>query len=459
MNAERPSILLVEDDVVSAEIYKAFLNEMPIKLMHAETGEKALLWIQGFMPNIVLLDLDLPDMNGMEILKYVQKRRLNIAVIIITVEESVNIIVEAMRNGAFDFIGKPLEQGKLLKTLKNALAQQEFYRKNFEISKYHGFVGASESIRMIYRIIEHIATSKAPVLITGESGTGKDLCAAAIHTQSRRSKKPFTVLNCAAIPKDLIASELFGHTKGSFTGAINDRRGAASQADEGTLFLDEIGDLELSLQATLLRFLQTGKFRRIGENEEESADVRFIFATNCDLAKKIHDGQFREDLYYRMNVVNISMPALRHRKDDIPLMANHFLVKFAKNEDKDFTHFSPEAEKLLLEYPWPGNVRQLQNVIQSVVVLYDDEIVTDSMLSNVIKKSQPKLLKENKSKLTEEYSEEIKPLWKTEKDAIEKAIKHCNGSIERAAKLLEIGPATIYRKKKQWNRSKNYDKN
>jgi len=459
MNVENPSVLLIEDDVVSAEIYKAFLNEMPIKLMHAETGESALSLIQGFMPNIVLLDLDLPDINGMQILKYIQKRRLNIAVIIITAEESINTVVEAMRNGAFDFIGKPLEQKKLLNTLSNALEQQEFYRRNFEISKYHGFVGSSESIRMIYRIIEHIATSKAPVLITGESGTGKDLCAAAIHAQSRRNKKSFVVLNCAAIPKDLIASELFGHTKGAFTGAISDRRGAASQADEGTLFLDEIGDLDLSLQATLLRFLQTGKFRRIGEDEEESADVRFIFATNCDLAAKIGEGQFREDLYYRMNVVNITMPALRHRKDDIPLMANHFLLKFAKNEEKDFNHFSPEAAKLLLEYPWPGNVRQLQNVIQSVVVLYDGDVVTDTMLLNLIKKSQPKILKSSKSKLSEEYSHEIKPLWEIEKDAIEKAIKHCNGSVERAAKLLEIGPATIYRKKKQWKRSKNYNKN
>jgi len=459
MHIEKPSVLLIEDDIVSAEIYKAFLTEMPVKLMHAETGQNAMLLIQGFMPNIVLLDLDLPDMNGMQILKHIQKRRLNIAVIIITSEESVNIVVEAMRNGAFDFIGKPLERGKLLNSLKNALDRLEFYRRNFEVNKYHGFVGASESIRMIYRIIEHIATSKAPVLITGESGTGKDLCASAIHSQSRRSKKSFVVLNCAAIPKDLIASELFGHTKGAFTGAVSDRRGAASQADEGTLFLDEIGDLDLSLQATLLRFLQTGKFRRIGEDEEESADVRFIFATNCDLASKINEGQFREDLYYRMNVVNITMPALRHRKDDIPLMANHFLIKFAKSEEKDFTHFSPEAEKLLLEYPWPGNVRQLQNVIQSIVVLYDGSVITDSMLMNVIKKSQPKNLKAGKSKSSEEYFQEIKPLWKIEKDAIEKAIKYCNGSVERAAKLLEIGPATIYRKKKQWKRNKNYDKN
>jgi len=451
MNTEKPSVLLIEGDLVSAEIYKAFLSEIPIKLMHVETGESALLLIKGLMPNIILLDLELPDMNGMQILKYIQQHKLNTAVVIITANESVNVVVEAMRNGAFDFIGKPFRREDLLRTLSSALDEQEFYRKNFEINKYHGFIGVSEPIRMIYRIIEHIATSKAPVLITGESGTGKDLCAAAIHAQSRRNKKSLVVLNCAAIPKELIASELFGHTKGAFTGAISDRRGAASQADGGSLFLDEIGDLDLPLQATLLRFLQTGKFRRIGEDEEEGADVRFIFATNCDLASKIAMGEFREDLYYRMNVVNISMPALRHRKEDIPLIANHFLMRFSKNENKGFTHFSEEAKQLLWDYPWPGNVRQLQNVLQSVVVLNSGKEVTDSMLLNIINKSQPKYIKPYKSKQqTEEYPAGIKPLWQVEKEAIEKAIKHCDGSVERAAKLLQIGPATIYRKRKQW---------
>jgi DNA-binding NtrC family response regulator len=310
-------------------------------------------------------------------------------------------------------------------------------------------------MQAVYRIIESAAPSKATVFITGESGTGKEVCAEAIHQCSPRSEQPFIALNCAAIPHDLMESEIFGHVKGSFTGAQGDRKGAASLADGGTLFLDEICEMDLDLQSKLLRFIQTGTLQRVGSGKLETVDVRFVCATNRDPLVEVKAGRFREDLYYRLHVIPLSLPPLRERGEDILLLARNLLQNYAREENKRFKDFDAEAVRVLLDYPWPGNVRELQNVVRNIVVLNDRELVSPDILppplsgrrgmtaamapvSSASGSAEPLL------------NTPIRPLWLVEKETIEQAIASCDGNIPKAAALLEISPSTIYRKKQSW---------
>ena len=294
-----------------------------------------------------------------------------------------------------------------------------------------------------YRIIESAASSKATVFIPGESGTGKELAAEAIHNLSPRNSGPFVVLNCGAIPKDLMESEIFGHVRGAFTGATADRNGAAKRADGGTLFLDEICEMDLNLQTKLLRFIQAGSLQRVGGGELEKVDVRFVCATNQDPAQAIEKGRLREDLYYRLHVIPLQLPALRERGGDVMLIANAFLSQFAGEEGKRFSGFTADVEAVLENYPWPGNVRQMLNVIRNVTVLHDGDLVTLDMLPDPLglpggpADRQP-------------GNGAIRPLWQIEKDAIEHAIAACQGNIPKAAVLLGISASTIYRKKQTW---------
>jgi len=313
-------------------------------------------------------------------------------------------------------------------------------------------------MQTVYRIIDSAAPSTATVFITGESGTGKELCAAAIHRQSPRRDGPFVALNCGAIPRDLMESEIFGHVRGAFTGAAKDRLGAAGQADKGTLFLDEIGEMDLELQTKLLRFVQTGTYQKVGDTRLNAVDVRFVCATNRDPLKEVAEGRFREDLYYRLHVIPIHMPALRERAEDVLPLAHHFLMRLAQEEGKGFRGFAPDVEEILLAYQWPGNVRQLQNVIRNVVVLQKGELVTAGMLPSPLNSGVPGRPDNVASARAADVvppppatPAQLKPLWLVEREAIERAIAYCGGNIPRAAALLEVSPSTIYRKRQAWS--------
>ena len=452
---KKATVLLIEDDLVVSETYKAYLDNEPINLVHITNGHDVFKYCNYNTPQVLILDLMLPDMNGMDILKKIKQQQMNCAVIIITGQKSAAITDEAMRYGAFNLLKKPFEASQLLFVLHNAIRQSNLYDEINSYQKtqrnsYHDFIGASKEIRTVYQIIDTIATAKASVFIEGESGTGKELCATAIHKESLRKDKPFVALNCGSFPKDLIESQLFGHIKGAYTGAINNRDGAATSANGGTLFLDEIGEMDIALQSILLRFVQTGKFRRVGSDKEEKVDIRFICATNREIKTEIKAGNFRKDLYYRLNIISLKMPALRQRGNDILLIAKHFLKHYNKEENKLFQSFSTEVEQQLLNYYWPGNVRELQNLIHRIVVMNNSKTVTSEMLSTLISDTQ---FEEQAPKIIQSSSlDTIRPLKEVEKDAIIQAMKLTNGNVTEAAKRLKIAPLTIYRKYEGWGK-------
>ncbi|MGF1526592.1 MAG: sigma-54-dependent transcriptional regulator [Candidatus Competibacterales bacterium] len=454
-------VLLVEDSPALAKVYSAYLKGTPHRVVAAATGAEALAHLEGELPHVVLLDLKLPDMDGMTILKQIQSRALPCAVVVITAHGSVDVAVEAMRCGAVDFLEKPFDAKRLRVTVANALERRRLvelvdHYRELDRDHYCGFIGASLAMQRVYHTIDAAAPSKATVFITGESGTGKEVCAEAIHRRGPRQEGPFVPLNCAAIPRDLMESEIFGHVKGAFTGAVGSRTGAAARADGGTLFLDEICEMDLDLQAKLLRFIQTGTFQPVGGTALTSVDVRFVCATNRDPLAEVAAGRFREDLYYRLHVIPIALPPLREREDDVMLIAHHFLAQYAREEGKAFGGFDGEAADRLRRYPWPGNVRQLQNVVRNIAVLHRGERVTEAMLPpplDGLTGPSPAPLASPEGAppaLTGAKTSPLRPLWQVERDAIEAAIAHCNGNIPRAAALLEISPSTIYRKRQVW---------
>jgi two-component system repressor protein LuxO len=467
MASERPKVLIVEDSMSLGAVYRAYLRDEPLDVAHVPDGASAMARIKRDPPQAILLDLQLPDMDGMDILRYVHENRMPVSVVIITGHGSVDKAVDAMRYGAFDFVEKPLNQKRLIVTLRNAIDKLHMsnlvdrIKDDFQRDHYQGFVGGSLPMQAIYRIIDSVAPSRATVFVTGESGTGKEVCAEAIHRQSDRRDAAFVPLNCAAIPHDLMESEIFGHVKGAFTGAVRDRVGAAKQADGGTLFLDEIAEMDLDLQSKLLRFVQTGAFQRVGGTDLEKVDVRFICATNRDPLAEVAAGRFREDLFYRLHVIPIHLPALRERPDDILELASYFLMRHAQEEGKQWQGFDPEVESVFLAYDWPGNVRQLQNVIQNVVVLYDGDLVTRKMLppplnAVMIGKRQSPLTTASAVAAPADHaialgSKAIRPLKDIEREAIENAIAHFEDNIPRAAAALGVSPSTIYRKRQTWD--------
>jgi two-component system repressor protein LuxO len=462
MSEKTANVLLVEDSQSLATAYMQYLAKQPYRVTHVMTGREALEAIDNQVPNAVLLDLELPDMNGREILAHIRKQAIPAAVIVITAHGSVDVAVEVMRSGAVDFIEKPFSADRLAVTLKNALRRQnlEEFVDMHRRDHFHGFVGSSLSMQTVYHIIDSAAASKATVFITGESGTGKEVCAQAIHEASPRHEKPFVALNCAAIPRDLMESEIFGHTKGAFTGAVTAREGAAARADGGTLFLDEICEMDMDLQSKLLRFIQTSSFQKVGSNTLQTVDIRFVCATNRDPMEEVRAGRFREDLYYRLHVIPIELPPLRLREDDVILIARHLLQTYSREENKHFERFAPETESVLRAFDWPGNVRQLQNVIRNIVVLNDHDVVTPAMLppplSDLGTATFPPPTAagpppgEAMTLAGHINAGAIRPLWQIEKQVIEQTIEHCDGNVPKAAALLDISPSTIYRKRQQW---------
>src|SRR5580704_2584185 len=351
----KPRLLLVEDTPSILRLYHEVLKKLDVELIDAVTGASALDALNEAIPDIVLLDLELPDANGLDILRRIRTRNLPCAVIVVTAHGSVNVAVEAMREGAYDFIIKPFPPDRLIVTVRNALERRQLQTLAAATGvakegRFYGLIGASLPMRAVYHVIESTASSRATVFITGESGTGKELCAQAIHQLSPRRDGPFVALNCGAIPRELMESEIFGHVRGAFTGAVGGREGAVARAKGGTLFLDEICEMDPVLQVKLLRVLQSGEFQKVGGSETEHADIRYVCATNRDPWAEVQAGRFREDLYYRLHVVPCQMPPLRARDDDVLLLARHFLTLYAKEEGKEFIDFDDGATQALRRY-------------------------------------------------------------------------------------------------------------
>lgn len=466
----RHKILLVEDVVALATTFGTHLENDGAEVHICHTAADALVKLEQNVYSLILLDLQLPDSDGLQLLKEIRGSGNTSSVIVVTSNASSDLAVEAMRMGARDYLVKPLTPNRLLVTVRNTLelvSLEELVRSENKLSGFEGFIGSSDVMQAIYRTIENISQSKATVFISGESGTGKELCAEAIHRQSPRRKGPFIAVNCGAIPKDLIETELFGHVKGSFTGAVSDRQGAASLADGGTLFLDEICEMDLALQTKLLRFLQTGSLQRIGSEKLEQVDVRVVCATNKDPYVETMEGRFREDLYYRLNVIPIYMPPLRERDDDAVQIANELVKKFSQEEGKSFSHISPVASASLLNNSWPGNVRELANVVRRVVVMHEGPVVELGMLPGPVRKGesqsvvstggvQPAQVTESPkvaSSVTQKtWVPDGKTLATLEREIIEATIDRCQGNVPRAAAVLGVSPSTLYRKRTSWQR-------
>lgn len=467
-----PHIVLVDDTKSLADMYAEFLHGLRYDVTKIYTGADLLSHLAKNPDNtdLLILDVKLPDMDGLDLLVRLRSMDFNAPVIVITGHGSINTAVEAMRRGAADFLVKPFAIEKLADSVARSLQQAGLTTKASGIAAeeslteteerhahtttnragFGGFIGISQPMQVIYDIIENAAASNATAFITGESGTGKEICAEAIHRYSKRSKQPFVAINCAAIPRELLESELFGHVKGAFTGAVADREGAVAQAYGGTLFLDEIAEMAPDMQTKLLRFLQNLTYQKVGGNKTEKANVRVICATNRDPLEEIRAGRLRQDLYYRLHVIPIHMPPLRSRPTDIIDLADYFLKLYAREEGKQFVSLSPETEKKLLAYPWPGNIRQLQNVIRGIVVLHNTKLVTPELLPTDFAVSYARAAETVFP--TGGNGNDVTPLWQVEKQAIEKAISLCAGNIPKAAAMLEISPSTIYRKKLSWDK-------
>jgi two-component system repressor protein LuxO len=454
-------ILLVEDTPSMALLLKGYLERGGHRVTMVATGREALERLRMDLPEVVVLDLNLPDLDGRQVLAEAARRQDDCSVVVVTGDGSLQTVVEAMRAGAFDYVVKPVAADRLNTTVRNALERTRLRRKVDALERTGretslcDLIGTSPAMRAVYRTIEAAAPSGATVFLTGESGTGKELAAEAIHKLGLRHAGRFIALNCAAIPENLVESEIFGHVRGSFTGAVADRPGAASQANRGTLFLDEICEMRLDLQGKLLRFLQTGTFQPIGGSRLEQVDVRIICATNLEPWVETRAGRFREDLYYRLNVLPLRMPPLRERGDDVLLIARWLLARFAGEEGRRFAHLDPAAEEVLLAHGWPGNVRELENVLRNAVVMYDGDVLTADMLSfshvSTLLASSPTASRADASGIASWSAErDIIPLRHVERVAVERAITLCNGNVPRAAAFLGVSPSTLYRKRQGW---------
>jgi two-component system response regulator AtoC len=437
---KRAKILVVDDEAVIRESLRDWLSDVSYEVFTAENGSQALEIIEREGLGIVITDLVMPGMDGIELMKRAKEIVPNIEVIIITAYGSIPTAISAMREGAYDYIEKPFcpERAELL--IEKLVEHQELVKENLSLQqklgeryKFENIIAKSPKMQRVIEMIKVVAKSNATVLITGESGTGKELVARAIHSQSHRQSKPFIAVSCAALPESLLESELFGHEKGSFTGAYAQKKGKFEIADRGTLFLDEVGEMSTNIQVHLLRVLEEKEFTRVGGNEPIKVDVRVISATNEDLKQAIVNGQFREDLYYRLNVVTIELPPLRERRDEIPLLAEHFLKKFTTENQKAINGFSPEATDFLLKYDWPGNVRELENAVERAVILAKNSYieVADLPHENLFRTGSTL------------WGQMLKGV---EKSHIMNILAQTGGNYSQAARILGISRMTLYNK-------------
>ena len=440
----KAKILVVDDEAIVRESLRDWLSDCGYQIFTAENGHQALEIIERERLSIVITDLVMPEMDGIELMKRAKDIIPNIEVIIITAYGSITTAIAAMKEGAYDYIEKPFcpERAELL--VQKLVEHQGLIEENISLHqkleeryRFENIIAKSPKMQQVIEVIKIVAKSNATVLIMGDSGTGKELVARAIHAQSHRRGKPFIAVSCAALPESLLESELFGHEKGSFTGAYAQKKGKFEIANRGTLFLDEIGEMSANIQVHLLRVLEEKEFTRVGGNELIKVDVRVVSATNKDIRKAVASGQFREDVYYRLNVVTIELPPLRERKEDIPLLAQHFLKKFAMENQKEIAGFSPDVTDFLLKYEWPGNVRELENAIERAVILAQNSNieVTDLPHQNLplARSASPgKMLKE------------------AEKNHILNILTETEGNYSEAARILGISRMTLYNKAREY---------
>ena len=441
---KKAKILVVDDEAVIRVSLHEWLTDAGYQVFTAENGSQALEIIQKEELRIVIADLVMPGMDGIELMKKSKELSPNIEVVIITAYGSIPTAITAMREGAYDYIEKPFCPERVELLIEKLVEHQELIEENLSLHqklddrhRFENIIAKSSRMQQVVEVIKVVAKSNATVLITGETGTGKELVARAIYSQSHRCGKPFVAVSCAALPESLLESELFGHEKGSFTGAYTQKKGKFEVANRGTLFLDEIGEMSANIQVHLLRVLEEKEFTRVGGNEPIKVDVRVISATNRDAKEIVGNGQFREDLYYRLNVVNIELPPLKERREDIPLLAQHFLKKFALENQKEIAGFSPEATDFLLRYEWPGNVRELENAIERAVILTQNPFieVADLPQQNL---APARLISLERN------------LKQIEKNHIQNVLTETGGNYTEAARILGISRMTLYNRTKAY---------
>jgi two-component system response regulator AtoC len=450
------TLLVADDDASIRSLLKQLLSDEGFNVLEASTGIEVVDKVKESSPDLVIMDVRMPELDGIEALSRIKASNPKTSVLIMTAFGSSNAAIRAMELGAFDYITKPFELDRITHTVKRVLEYQDLVAEvgvlRDEISSLvqtERIVGNSPAMQEVYKTIGKVAKADATVLITGESGTGKELVAEALHYNSNRRSGPLVKVSCAALPETLLEAELFGHEKGSFTGAMTQRRGRFEMADKGTIFLDEIGEMSLATQTKLLRVLQERKIERIGSNLPIKTDIRIIVATNKDLQKQVEQNKFRDDLYYRLNVININMPPLRERKEDIPSLVEHFLAKHRYSATAQPAAISEEALRRLMEYDWPGNVRELENVVERAVVLSRGQIITSRELP---------FGEHEGAEGEEEGADEVpgdrsffkKSVAQFEKDLIMKALRDAAGNRSKAAEMLGIYRRLLYAKIKEY---------
>ncbi len=445
----KPRLLLIDDDKTALDGLVKILAHDGYPVSGVLSGYEALNLLSRKNFDIIVTDMKLPGMGGLPLIHELRKKEELIAIVVITAYSSVKTAVAAIKCGADDYLTKPVNIEELTLVLEKLWEKQQLIVQNRLLKeklkdKYKSseLVGSTPQMHRIFTMIEDVAPSTASILILGETGTGKELVANAIHYQSDRASMPFVALHCAALSEGVLESELFGHEKGAFTGAVQSRKGRFEMADGGTLFLDEVGEMSLKVQVKLLRVLEKGEFERVGGEKTLKVDVRLIAATNRDLEKEVSGGRFREDLFYRLNVITVHLPPLRERREDIPLLSNFFVIKYAKKYKKEIKGFAPEAMDVLCAYHWPGNVRELENIIEGSVVLCKKSMVTvDHLPKNIVPD------REDMSTIKIPLGTSLK---EAEKEIIQKTLSMTNGSKKEAAKILGISSRKIEYKVKEW---------
>ena len=439
-------ILIVDDELSMREFLSILLTKEGYEVDTASDGKEALKKIEINQYNLVITDVRMPNIDGIEVLKFVKEHSVDTAVIMITAFASMEQAIEAIKLGAFHYITKPFKVDEIRHVIKNAIVRKELEEENIRLRQelkarfsLDNLIGGSPQMLEIYDLIKRIAPTRTNVLITGESGTGKELAAKAIHSTSPRKDAPFMTINCGAIPENLIESELFGHKRGSFTGAIADTKGLFVASDQGTLFLDEVGELPFQTQVKLLRAIQEKKIMPIGSTNSTVVDVRIICATNRDLEEEVSKGRFREDLYYRLNVISFRMPALREHPEDIQMLADHFLEKYCNEQDKYLEKISQEVLDILIKYKYPGNVRELENIIERAIALETTGVIlVESLPDKIIQSALGEKPADTYVSLPSEGMDLNKLLEDVERTLITQALNNANGVKIKAAKLLNI---------------------
>ena len=457
MPTPKPRVLIIDDEEIMREVIGALLTEEGFPILTASTGEEGIKKIQENVVDLVLLDLMLPGKGGLATLEEILRMDSDVVVVMISAYASVENAVEATKLGAFSFLTKPFKNEELLLVVKNGLKRRSLELENRQLrqtlnnrSSFKNIVGKGESMQKIFGLISQVAPRRSNVLVTGESGTGKELVAKAIHACSPRSNKSFVAVNSSSIPINLLESELFGHVKGAFTGANSSKKGLFEIANEGTIFLDEVGTLPSDTQVKLLRVIQEREFRRVGGLKNISVDVRIVAATNIDLREAVESHEFREDLYYRLNVITIDLPPLRERKEDILLLTDHFLRRLCEENDRPECIVKQSVLKLLLEYNWPGNVRELENVIERAVVLAPDDgqIDCDLLPQDVLNSGSVGL---GKLSILKNGATLKDLVLEYEKNLIKTALQKANWNQKLAATLLRVNATTLNEKMKRLN--------